>query len=224
MKNDLSSGHHRELSLIAEDEERESNSRVDSRHRQHSRERSTGASDWGNSSVDTSPALPSAGGKHKKREEREKARRPQEMRGYSNSPPARLSILDDLPPDPFKGGKHLPAGLMPDLSSSDEDELDSPPQKAAAKSPQRASGSRFPDPEEEDADGYTREQCKVLDRPFVAVKPGVSGKIWGRAENSDSDSGSESNQSKPAKAKGAATKANGFRAQYDFSSGSEDSD
>ncbi len=46
MKNDLSSAHHRELSLIAEDEERESNSRsnsrVDARHRQHSRERSTG--------------------------------------------------------------------------------------------------------------------------------------------------------------------------------------
>ncbi len=42
MKHDLSSGHHRELSLIVEDEERESNSRVDSRHRQHSRERSSG--------------------------------------------------------------------------------------------------------------------------------------------------------------------------------------
>jgi hypothetical protein len=42
--------------------------------------RGAGASEWGNignSSVDVSPALPSAGGKHKKREEREKERRPQ---------------------------------------------------------------------------------------------------------------------------------------------------
>ena len=42
-----------------------------------------GASEWGDSSVDTSPAVPRAGGKHKKREEREKSRRPQVKRTAS---------------------------------------------------------------------------------------------------------------------------------------------
>lgn len=86
--------------------------------------------------------------------------------------------------------------------------------------------SKLSDPEEEDEDGYTREQCEILGRPFYAARPGVGGKSWGRAEKSDSDSGSEASPLNPAAGKvrraHASKGAGGLRqAQYDFSSGSE---
>ena len=87
----------RELSMVVEDDERESGSRLGSRSRGKSRESSHALSkdeDWGNISVDS--AVDS-----EKKKKKGRGVSPPLARGFS--PPARHSILDGLPPDPFKG-------------------------------------------------------------------------------------------------------------------------
>lgn len=123
----------RELSRVEEDDEKELGSRQGARSRTSSRTgqrytASADADDWGNVSADSVGA---SGGKSKK-SERRRDKSPLDGLGIldrGHSPPARPSILDGLPPDPFKGSSKLPSGsdLIADLTSSDEDELaDSP--------------------------------------------------------------------------------------------------
>ena len=79
-------------------------------------------------------------------------------RGRGVSPAARPSILEGLPPDPFKDGVKMPSDLIANLtSSSDEDDLNSPPHPAPDRQPAnkkgagaRSKGSSLPEPEDED--------------------------------------------------------------------------
>jgi hypothetical protein len=228
----------RQLSIVAEDDERDSASRARARSRGLQSGGGTAGDEleaWGNvvrageATLRGSGKFQHGGGGA--------------ADGSSYVAAARPSILDGLPPDPFDTAAKLPSGLVADLTSSDEDEADQPPRTlkgaggGARPAGSHASGaggkgrfkSKISDPEEEDEDGYTREQCEILGRPFYAARPGVGGKTWGRAEKSDSDSGDGSEASplmNPAAGNGRRAQAPskgaaGLRAQFDFSSGSE---
>ena len=238
----------RELSIVAEDDERETASRSRSRATapvefDGMESNSTG---WGHAYV-----YAAAAGEVSSKA-MSKARQMGSTGEGSSSAAVRPSILNGLPPDPFQNSARLPSGLVADLTSSDEDDLDQPARNpvrglrdagartggvGASASAKRSSQSKMPEPEEEDEDGYTREQCEILGRPFYAARPSVGSAAWGRAEKSDSDSdegsegspltanrapakGRRSNSNAPTSSKGKAAPGDAG-AHYDFSSGSE---
>jgi serine/threonine protein kinase len=122
----------RELSAVAEDDERDFGSRQDSLEAARASRGSAGRSvskereDWGDVSTDAL-ALPGKKKQSKSHSHRRDAGSPAGS-DRSHSPPNRPSILNNLPPDPFKtSASKMPSDLIADLTSSDDDELvDSP--------------------------------------------------------------------------------------------------
>ena len=145
----------RELSMVAEGDERDFGSRHGSRSRGSAGRAASGQlEDWGDVSVD---ALALSGKKGKSKGHRD--RRDADLPARSNSPPSRPSILNNLPPDPFRtSGSKMPSDLIADLTSSDEEDLaDSPVRRPPRAAPDAAAHTRaaprrskLPDPDEED--------------------------------------------------------------------------
>jgi len=145
----------RELSMVVEDEERDSGSRLGSRSRGKSGSAAGGgAEEWGNVSADS---LGASG--HKKTRQSQAAT---SQIGRDFSPPARPSILDGLPPDPFKNSK-MPSDLIADLTDSDDEDSQSPPRKLgnfhSSKNSSAARSGRLSHPEEEDEVGGFGYEC-----------------------------------------------------------------